>query len=231
MIGLEINQDKCSVLIRDPCGLVPTPGDHILIDGIKFKVVSVMKYLGVYLSADLARRSTVVASIKAAYKSFYMLVPFLTSNRLKWLTLVRIYHSVIVTIALYGLKVATLIGSNRISLRRMEANIVSKLCALARDPPTSTNLHVLLRGRTSTVRRLKYWGHVMRRPVTHLLRKAMGYRLSGKRKVGRPCFTWNDTLQRDITRPGLTDWEATVHDRVAHEAKCQQLYDQEEHSE
>lgn len=51
-IGLSVNNDKCSILIRDPCGLGPHP-EHITLQNIPFAVVPVLKYLGIYLTSNL----------------------------------------------------------------------------------------------------------------------------------------------------------------------------------
>lgn len=227
-IGLQINEKKCAVLIRDPLDTSVTQPDHLLLNGTKYDVVPVMKYLGIYLTRDLDRRNTVVARIKAAYRAFYMLVPFVMENRLKWDTLVMMYHALVVPIALYGLKVATLIQQNRRSLERMEATIVKRMREIARHPPATTNVHSLLNGKTiiqkSRVGRLKYWVHVARRPRTHMLQRAMRFRYQGKRKIGRPCHTWNETLQKDIQTTGVDDWEDTIEDRQQHEAKCEGVF-------
>lgn len=131
---------------------------------------------------------------------------------------------------MYGLKVATLVQRNRESLLRMEQIIVRRMLLLARDPPQSTNIRELLRGRTISVscrvRRLKFWGHIARRPATHILRRAMGFCIPGKKKVGRPCFTWHNSLARDIARSHIhiNDWEATITERKSHEDKCHSLF-------
>lgn len=200
----------------------------MFINGMHFPIVTVLKYLGIYITSELGRRTTVAKRIQAAYRAFYMLEPFLSQHKLPWNLLLQIYHSLITPTALYGLKVATMVERNRNSLRRMEENIVRQLVKLARDPPSTTNITELLRGRTiiitTCVRRLKYWGHIMRRPATHALRRAMGYRIRGKKKIGRPCFTWKNSLQYDLARTGMNNWEESIMDKTLHETKCNSLY-------
>lgn len=157
-----------------------------------------------------------------------MLQRFLKQHRLSWDTLVRIYHTVIVQTALYGLKVATLTKRNCESLKRMEGNIINNLIELAKDKPQALSIKELLKGKTiikkSMVGRLKYWGHVMRRPANHILRRAIEYQVKGKYKVGRPCFAWNSTLKKDITRSKMVDWIDTIDDAKAHDKKCESVY-------
>lgn len=108
--------------------------------------------------------------------------------------------------------------------------MVLRLRDIARDPPLTRDVHQLLNGRsivrTSRVHRLKYWGHIIRRPAQHILKKAIHYHVPGKFKHGRPCFTWNDSLQRDLQRAGDKRWDLTVHDKAAHNAKCNAVYDE-----
>ena len=54
---------------------------------------------------------------------------------------------------------------------------------------------------TSVVRqaRVMYYGHILRRPEGHHLRRAMDLDL-GRRKVGRPCFNFPTSLREDLAR-------------------------------
>lgn len=45
--------------------------------------------------------------------------------------------------------------------------------------------------------RLRWYGHVMRRPVDHMTRKVLDYK-SGPRKRGRPRLTWMSVVNKDI---------------------------------
>lgn len=133
-IGLEVNDHKCSLLIREPCAeskeevvtdvedmdeTVSDSGDadEIVLDGKTIKIVQTMKYLGIYISSDLDRRSTVSHRVKLAYEAFHMLNSFLQTNKLPFELLTQLYHSTIVPIVLYGIKVATLTKRNRASIQ------------------------------------------------------------------------------------------------------------------
>lgn len=114
------------------------------------------------------------------------------------------------------------------SLNNMELYVVLKLKELARDPPSNDDIMHLLQGKTidrkCRVSHLKYWGHVMRRPVDHVLRKALTYHAPGKLKRGRPCFTWHTSLNRAIYRSRQVNWHTTVLDKNAHNKKCDELF-------
>lgn len=215
-------------MLRDPVHSHPPVDDYVTLNGKRIKVVTVMKYLGIYLSSDLDRRGTVADRIRSAYRSFYALMPFIRAHRLPLATLLNFYHVVIIPTVLYGLKVATLTKRNRQSLRRMERNIVLQLRELARDRIASTNISAILGGRTiirkSRVQRIRYWGHIVRRHDRHVLRKALAYRIPGKMKRGRPCFTWEDSLQRDLWNTRDRDWNGTIHDTKLHNDKCNDIF-------
>lgn len=141
-------------------------------------------------------------------------------NRLSFALLMQIYHSAIVPVVLFGLKGSALAQRNRNSLDRMEPYMVSKFKSLSRDPPASNKVLQLLKGRTigrkCTVHRLNNWGHIVRRPDRHILKRALRYRIGEKFKRCRPCLTW-----RRCENGGL---ETTMHDRAKHNAKCEELY-------
>lgn len=52
----------------------------------------------------------------------------------------------------------------------------------------------------------------------------MNYRIPGKLKRGRPCFTWRDSLHRALRHAGDQQWEDTLTDAAAHNSKCNALY-------
>lgn len=229
-IGLSINTKKCDILQRDPIGCDPPLDKNIRINGNDINVVSTMKYLGIYISNDLDRRSTVSHRIQVAYRTMHMLTPFFRNNRLSFDVIRQLYLTVILPAVTYGLKVSTLTKRNRQSLNRMEYYIVNQLRKLARDPPSNTDTLSLLDGRTidrfCRSQRLKYWGHIRRRAATHILRRALNYRIPGKFKRGRPCFTWHNSLTRAIRRSRIQDWEKSIQDKDIHNKKCDSIYEE-----
>lgn len=229
-IGLTINEKKSSIMLRDPNHCDSQLPPLVQMNGIPIQSVSVMKYLGVYVSSDLHHRGTVANRIQSAFKSFYTILPFVRANRLPLSTILRLYHTVIIPVVLFGLNVATLTKRNRQSLRRMELSMVRQLSTLARTPVEvdPTNISHVLGGHTVInkvrVRRLKYWGHIQRRTDGHILRKAMHYRIPGKLKHGRSCFTWNDSLRRDLQRTRNRNWDSTIMNTAAHNDKCNDVF-------
>ena len=55
-------------------------------------------------------------------------------------------------------------------------------------------------------RRRRFIGHILRRPPTRLASLAIEWRpKDGKRNIGRPKRTWQDTLKEDLEVMGI-DW-------------------------
>lgn len=104
------------------------------------------------------------------------------------------------------------------------------MISVTKNKPQGNTIAEILNGKTinrkATVRRLKYWGHVMRRPARHILRKALDYQIKGKLKVGRPCFTWKTTLNRDLERSTAEEWMDTIDNKELHSTKCESVYDE-----
>ena len=61
-------------------------------------------------------------------------------------------------------------------------------------------------------RRLKWYGHVMRREEQYVGRRAMKMEVQGRKKIGRPKRRWLDRVRDDIKEKGLSGED--VYDRA-----------------
>lgn len=120
--GLELNVGKTELLIRDPHSLEHDPRDEITLGRYTLRLVSKMRYLGAYLTSTLQRRETLSDRVHRALRSSHGIISFVERYHLPWETARRMYHSVIVPIVFYGLKVTTLTKTNRDRLRDMETH-------------------------------------------------------------------------------------------------------------
>lgn len=102
-IGLTVNSNKSHIMLRDLTQRHPPLPETVLLNGRGLQSASIIKYLGIYITADLQRRGIVMHRIQATYKTLYMLLPFLKQHRLPMTTLLRLYHTVIVPVVTYGL--------------------------------------------------------------------------------------------------------------------------------
>ena len=62
-------------------------------------------------------------------------------------------------------------------------------------------------------RRLKWYGHVMTREEHYVGRRAMGMKVQGRRKKGRPKVRWLDIVKDDIKEKGLSADDVYDHAR------------------
>ncbi|XGW34880.1 hypothetical protein V3C99_018711 [Haemonchus contortus] len=56
--------------------------------------------------------------------------------------------------------------------------------------------------------RLRWFGHVLRRPQSHPIRKAMEFEAQGKRPRGAPKKSWRDVIKNDLAEDKVTAEDA-----------------------
>jgi endonuclease/exonuclease/phosphatase family metal-dependent hydrolase len=216
-IGLELNLTKCNALIRDPLDVQIRNTNRMEEFGtVKIKLISKLKYLGIYLTDTLHRKENVAERIKKAFAATHTIIPFIRKIKLPWNITLRIYHTVIAPIVLYGMPETCLTKQNRIALRTMEEQIIANLqkASFRRSDEaekeneneisdeTNESIKKIMKNKTInnkiTVGRLRFWAHIQRREESHNLKKAEKYTIEGKLKVGRPCLTHHDSCLRDM---------------------------------
>ena len=55
---------------------------------------------------------------------------------------------------------------------------------------------------------VRWYGHVLRKDVGHVLRKALAFKVKGKRKRGRPKKTWKMQVEKESKSVGLEQEDA-----------------------
>lgn len=152
---------------------------------------------------------------------------------MQWQIARLLYKMVIEPSMTYGLKCAALTKANRSKLRRYERLILRDMINNAGSKPGPIKIHDLLEGKTVTKRikclRLCYYGHILRRPAPHLLHSAYRHKAQ-KLKVGRPCFTWKNTLNQDMKYydKNPTEWSELASDKSKYVTAAQKIYQLEE---
>ena len=125
---------------------------------------------------------------------------------------------------------ATLTYANHRRLRKYELFYLNKLLKYCINKPTSNNkIKEILDGKTITkrikVQRINYWGHIHRRNPEHILKNALAYN-AGAKKLGRPCFTWQDSLNQDLAyfnRP-IEEWVLLLTQRTELRKAAEEVY-------
>lgn len=227
-VGLEVNNEKSTILIRDPHQVIP-PTVTVPLAGITFKVVQTMRYLGSYLTSALERPLTIRTRCHQALGIARRLKNFIKENKVPFPLVVKIYETIIVPMIIYGLKTTALTRANRRRIRSYELLILNILVEYSTQKPATRSVRGILKGRTITKRIqnhfLRYWGHIKHRPEQHILQSALRY-TAGPKKVGRPCFTWYDALRSILRTSDKTtqEWEAILINKNQLSAEASVLY-------
>ena len=96
-----------------------------------------------------------------------------------------------------------------------DLEVVRVVCGVQlQDRNRSTDLMFML-GLRETIDQLamassvRWYGHVLRREVGHVLRRALDFEVEGERKKRRPMRTWMEQVEEESTRVVLS-WEDTL---------------------
>uniref|UniRef100_A0A1Y1MDY7 Uncharacterized protein n=1 Tax=Photinus pyralis TaxID=7054 RepID=A0A1Y1MDY7_PHOPY len=81
------------------------------------------------------------------------------------------------------------------------------------------------------MRQIRYWGHINRRNKDHILRVAKN-QCASEWKVGRPCQTWNTTINQTVEVSGITmgRWEENSRDKHQRKKESRRILEVEEES-
>lgn len=233
-VGLNLNESKCKVLIREPKG---DAVEEIQIGGRLYKTTEPLRYLGIFLTARLERPKTIRTRCRNAVRVSRVIVDFLRKYRPSWQVGRVMYESVIAPSMIYGTQVAVLTKYSRRSLRGYERQVVRSMASLCRSSdgstlPTSINKLLNKKRITKKVRmyQMRWWGHVRRRSPSHPLRCAARLR-PAKLRSCRPGFTWRDSVHQNMRRfdaLSYEQWKDLATNKEQFHQKLTQIYDIDE---
>ena len=204
-LTMELNFNKSELLYREPGAEVVNPLGQVQVGPYQFQQVQRLEYLGALITDGLHRQLIAHHRINRAKRSVAAILPTLHRHPLPPAVIFRVYRTVVLPALSYELATTASTKRARESLRR-EANILLKaMLASARRPRVGVpRIARLGRRKGSIVKavrsaRIHFAGHTMRRPEGHVLQRARDLDLR-RRKVGRPCFTFNTSLEEDLSR-------------------------------
>ncbi|KAE8743745.1 hypothetical protein FOCC_FOCC009620 [Frankliniella occidentalis] len=246
LIGQRLNFAKCEYLVRNPYAVddqpLPRPvqlGEH------QVRQVSSLVYLGALVTTRLDRSKVVHHRITKAHAATAALQTTLRRHPLPLSVVARIFITCILPALAYAQATAATVWTARASLRRQASIMVGGLLALARrdrgdrGAQRDPRLHGAQKTRGSITRavwgcRLRYWAHIRRTAENGPLQRVLRFDLR-RRKQGRPCHTFSDTLMQDVGRLQAPPqgWEQLALDKVAFgrhvaEALCDDYSSEEE---
>ena len=131
----------------------------------------------------------------------------------------RVYTSCVRSSTIYGSETRPLLVDVGLKFERAEMQMIRWMCGISlKDRRTNEEMRRLVGVEpiTTFIRsgRLRWYGHVndvMRKGDEDWVKKCMGYRVEGRRPVGRPRKTWLENVEADMAELEID--KEDVHDR------------------
>ena len=116
-----------------------------------------------------------------------------------------VYRSYVRPAILHGSEAWCLKESDMIILQRTERSIVREMCGVQLiDRNGSTDLMLGLRETMDRLANSVHWyGYVLWREDSHVLRRALDFEVEGQRKKGWPKRTWKKQVEEEHVKIGL----------------------------
>ena len=130
----------------------------------------------------------------------------------------KVYKTIVRAAMVYGAETRTAKKAHEKKMEVAEMKMLRRTCGVTRlDKISNEKIR-----RTTKVgeismkvqkRRMRWYGHVMRRDEEYVGKRVMGREVQGSRRRGRPTKRWADCVKDDLREKGLSGEE--VYDRAA----------------
>ncbi|KAK3925286.1 Retrovirus-related Pol polyprotein from type-1 retrotransposable element R2 [Frankliniella fusca] len=204
-LGLALDFRKC--MERPPGAVDPRPLPRpVQVAGREVQQVAKIVYLGALLTAGLERRGVAYHRVVKAQRAVATLQPLLHCNPLPPMVVSRIYRTTVLASLSYEQSSTATTKATRMTLRRQAGVLTGALMASARRPQRGLVRLVGEERRKASITRairgarVRYWGHILRCPPAHPPPRCVLQFEVGRKKVGRPCHTFNTALAADLAR-------------------------------
>jgi len=200
--GLKINIGKTEVQTISKGGKNLTINIHINND--RLNQVDDFVYLGGTIANNGSSSNDIKTRIRKAGAAFQRLNNIWTSKDIRNHTKMQLYQTLILSILLYGAESWTVKKEDENRLRVFEMMCLRRILGVSRrDRLRNTFIKNSLHLDQDvihkiTVKRLKYFGHIIRMPPTRYPKMALEGNVKGKRPRGRPPKRWLDCIIQDF---------------------------------
>ena len=203
MIGLEINAAKTKCI----SALVPSTQDlHLLVDGARVEVVESFVYLGSKCIPTGQGYADVERRINSARAAFIRLQRCLWSRReIELNTKCRIFQSIVRNVLMYGCETWPLRVSDERRLEVFDNDCLRRILRVRRAdhvPVATLRRQCKVQSISAEIlkRRLRWFGHVARRPPDELIKRCMVAESPAqwRRRTGGQFRTWFSTVKKDL---------------------------------
>ena len=176
-------------------------------------------YLGDMISCFGGAFEAVSARIGSAWKKFRELSGVLVEKQgLSLMQRGKIYQCCVRPVLSYCFETWELTVADEMRLRGVERRMIRMMCGVRLVDRVSTDVlwdkvGVVVTIKCSIIqRRLRWYGHVIRRDISSQIREVMEHEIPGKRKKGRPRKSCEKCVKKDLERYDLRREDA--YDRV-----------------
>ena len=126
----------------------------------------------------------------------------------------RIYRTCVRSAMLYGSETWCMREKDVAILIRTERAMMRAMCGVKLKEKKNTKELMNMLGIAETIdmvakgNGVRWYGHVLRRDEKDVLKKALNFKVDGKRRRGRPRKTWKDQVEAEMERAGLKKEDA-----------------------
>ena len=200
-------------------------GSHLSIGNKRFEVVNDFVYLGSIISNNFDTQVEIKRRILAAQRAYFAIRHLLTSKRIARNAKLVMYKTLIRPVVLYGSESWNMTIADENAIGVFERRVLRIIFGPKREGDfyksrSNAELYQLFNEadivRRIKVNRLRWAGHVVRRPVEAPINKVFkNVFVDGKRTRGRPKNSWKEAVDRDSIAFGMVNWQTEASDRVS----------------
>ena len=203
-LGLNISRKKTKTM-----QLTETPLP-VELENENLEEVEEFTYLGSIMSKSNATVKDITNRLQKAKSSFVQLNKIWRSPNISEKTKIKIYHSNVLSVLLYGAECWRVTQRDSQRLSGFHTSCLRKICRIY-WPQKITNKELYQRTGQRDItmvimqRRWRWLGHVIRKDRDSITRTALRWTPdSGRRKRGRPRETWRRTIEAEMRTAGKT---------------------------
>ena len=170
-------------------------------------------YLGDMIGEGGGIEEATKARVRCVSSKFMELAPLLTSRGVSLKLKGKFYRSCIQRVLVYASETWVMMADDMKRLCRMERSMVRLMCGVTSKQRKSTNELMYQLGIEDVeivVRRgrLRWFGHVVRKPKDDWVSLCRNVTVGGKRRRGRPRKTWRECVVDDMKCLKLNERDA-----------------------
>ncbi|KAL0879367.1 hypothetical protein ABMA27_003133 [Loxostege sticticalis] len=194
--GLRISRSKTEYMV---CHFNQTRhlDTEVTLDNIKLPQVHKFKYLGSMIADDGTIEADVTNRITTAWIKWRSLTGVLCDTKIPVRTKGKVYKTAVRPAITHRQKLHTT------EMRMLRWSVGVTMKDKVRNEHIRGSLKIAPIADKMVEARLRWYGHVIRRPEDYVVKKCLSY-ATQKRQRGRPLATWLTTVQKDMKNMSLT---------------------------